>query len=228
MSLNRFNPRRDDNEPLIRARFATHGWHTEQVSGAGMPDLLCWSARRLDVLLVDVKMPGKKATKAQVEKWTALSGKGIPVYVASTEADVDAIVGGTATPWQPRTTERDVIDALHKAVRPTAKRRPVPPAVVGKKVPGIHHCLAKRCFVPMDGTSLYCVKHGYTPPRSTPVDAPALAAETFASPYLDGPKAYTESSRSLAPPVPRKEDVVEPPCSCTREQPCAACSVVPV
>lgn len=163
MSLNRFNPRRDENEPEVRARFASHGWHTEQLSGTGMPDLLVWPhAKRLQTLagepapgaglrlsaFVDVKMPGKKATKAQVEKWTALSAKGIPVYVASTEADVDAIVGGTATPWWPPS--------------------------VSKMKGGRSRRVQERLG---QGMSVHAA---YNPPRSTPVDAPALAAETFA------------------------------------------------
>lgn len=160
MSIHRFAAKRDDNEPAIRARFATHGWHTEQLSGAGMPDLLCWAlhdARSvithpslIGSVLVDVKMPGKKATKAQVEKWTALSEKGIPVYVASTEADVDAIVGGTATPWA------SDVPPCHAKGQPCRRRRHKHPSP------------------------------DFTPPRSTPVDAQALAAETFAPPQVLG------------------------------------------
>lgn len=109
MSLNRYAPKRDKSEPTIRARFSQHGWHTEALSGKGLPDLLCmkadahayipgarWEPR---YLLVDVKEPKGKPTPAQVEKWKALSTKGIPVYVARTEADVDAIVAGSAEPW---------------------------------------------------------------------------------------------------------------------------------
>jgi hypothetical protein len=107
MSLHRYAARRDDNEPEIRARFARHGWHTEQVSGAGMPDLIAWPPEhghpltwpRQSALLVDVKTPTGGFKPAQVKKWTALASKGIPVYVARTEAEVDAIVGGTAEPW---------------------------------------------------------------------------------------------------------------------------------
>jgi hypothetical protein len=107
MSLHRYAARRDENEPEIRARFARHGWHTEQVSGTGMPDLICMKAvrhfgqtRAAPVLfLCDVKTQTGGFKPAQVKKWTELAAKGIPVYVARTEADVDAIVGGTAEPW---------------------------------------------------------------------------------------------------------------------------------
>ena len=114
MSLHRVNPRRDANEPEIRARFAMHGWHTEQVSGKGMPDLMVWAGTRnerdaqfaihcgaLRTYLVDVKMPKGGFMPAQEKKWAELAAKGIPVYVARTEADVDAIVAGTAEPWRP-------------------------------------------------------------------------------------------------------------------------------
>jgi len=110
MTLHRFAAKRDDNEPTIRKRFSHHGWHTEQLSGKGMPDLLCWprqaatpcppSERCLALsVLVDVKEPTGKPTAAQVLKWQALKDKGIPVYVARTPEDVDAIVAGTAEPW---------------------------------------------------------------------------------------------------------------------------------
>lgn len=109
MSLNRYAPKRDKNEGEIRKRFAHHGWHTEQLSGSGMPDLLAvtWHTRDSmnvpwrSMVLVDVKEPKGKVTPAQDKKWTALLEKGIPVYVARTESDVDAIAAGTAEPWRP-------------------------------------------------------------------------------------------------------------------------------
>lgn len=115
MSLHRRAARRDDNEPEIIAAFAAHGWHVEQMSAAGMPDLLAFGERpgkrkgtdRL-VHLVDVKGHGKKATPAQEEKWKALAEKGIPVYVARTEEDVAAIVAGTADAWVPEANARRV------------------------------------------------------------------------------------------------------------------------
>lgn len=101
--------KRDSNEPQIIRRFDRHGWHVEQLSGTAIPDLLCWpmNPRSLTTdseglaasVLVDVKEPKGTTTPAQVEKWRALAAKGIPVYVARTEVDVDAIVAGTARPW---------------------------------------------------------------------------------------------------------------------------------
>jgi hypothetical protein len=101
--------KRDDNEPEIRERFAHHGWHTEALSDAGMPDLLCWPPEDkrgwalglTTSALVDVKERLGKPTKPQVKKWTALHTLGVPVYIARSEADVDAIVAGTAEAWAP-------------------------------------------------------------------------------------------------------------------------------
>lgn len=114
MSLHRYAARRDENEPEIRKRFAHHWWHTEQVSGVGMPDLIAWPPAygkpfkwpAQSALLVDVKTPAGGFKPAQVKKWTALAAKGIPIYVARTEADVDAIVAGTARPWDPSSVQR--------------------------------------------------------------------------------------------------------------------------
>lgn len=119
--LARHAARRDENEPEIRKRFAYHGWHTEQVSGKGMPDLLVFACREVmdeheslgtrayGVRLVDVKMPKGTLKPAQVEKWTALRAKGIPVYVVRTVDDVDALVRGELGPWEPNESGRAVL-----------------------------------------------------------------------------------------------------------------------
>jgi hypothetical protein len=97
--------KRDANEPKIIRRFSLHGWHAEQISGNRLWDLICWpGGKHLAVRaswLVDVKAEDGKVTPAQTEKWSDLAAKGIPVYVVRTEADVDAIVAGTAAPWGP-------------------------------------------------------------------------------------------------------------------------------
>lgn len=75
----------------------------------------------------------------------------------------------------------------------------VPVANTARSRCAVDGCRAKR-YAGMP----HCRKHvGFTPPRSPPVDAPALAAETF------------------APPEPGSVF-----CTCTREQTCAACSMV--
>lgn len=114
MSIHRHAARRDGNEPAIRERFARHGWHTEQLSMAGMPDLMCWAPEFFDwriAILVDVKEPTGKPTPAQVKKWAELARAGIPVYVARTHEDVDAIVAGSADPWS-ETRTRPALSAL--------------------------------------------------------------------------------------------------------------------
>lgn len=103
--------KRDDNEPQIMKRFAAHGWHCEQISGNRLWDLLAFNLRlgTHSVRLIDVKMPDGSVTQAQVDKWTALHHKGIPVYVVRTEADVDALVRGELRPWVPETSGRTVL-----------------------------------------------------------------------------------------------------------------------
>lgn len=155
--LARHNAKRDENEPEIRRRFAYHGWHTEQVSGKGMPDLLVWPefapganlGRR--AVLVDVKMPKGKLKPAQEKKWRELHEKGIPVYVVRTAADVDALVGGTLEPWRPM--------GMGHAIRTQDHVR-----VKGKLKPSAN----------------------YTPPKGPGVGAAQEAEETFA-PGPDAP-----------------------------------------
>jgi hypothetical protein len=106
LSLHRRAAARDANEPAIRTAFTAHGWHTEQVSGKGMPDLLAWpkvngrGGWRI-CLLVEVKMPKGALKPAQEEKWAALAEKGIPVYVVRTAEDVAALVRGELAAWAP-------------------------------------------------------------------------------------------------------------------------------
>lgn len=182
--------KRDSNEPEIIRRFAHHGWHVEQLSGTAIPDLLCWPMDprirlpfdRISPLsmsvLVDVKEPKGKPTPAQVEKWKALATKGIPVYVARTEADVDAIVSGAAEPW-------GVFEA-----RP--KRPLLPSEWVSKALrEGVPKVLAT--IATDAGNRLHVVREpgkvqkraprpAYEPPRSTPPNAAREAGETFAPP----------------------------------------------
>lgn len=136
MSLHRYAAKRDDNEPEIRKRFAHHGWHTEALSAKGMPDLIVFPRphgmqglpdTETRSVLVDVKDKGGAPTKAQVEKWTALHAKGVPVYIARTTEDVDAIVAGKAEAWVPRTLTTVTADAgkpMHVVREPgTGSRR---------------------------------------------------------------------------------------------------------
>lgn len=119
--------RRDDNEPEIRKRFAVHGWHTETLSAPGMPDLLAYPPRPsllgfTQVKHVDVKGAKGKPTPAQVEKWTALSVAGIPVYVCRTRADVDALVAGTLEPWEPEARRPALEDVFMRRLSSGTRR----------------------------------------------------------------------------------------------------------
>lgn len=161
---------RDTNEGAIRKRFAHHGWHTEQVSQEGKWDLdaypsvlpvgLVLKSSAILVAHVDVKLPDGRIEELQVEKWTALHKLGIPVYVARTEADVDAIVSGTATPWNPDEPGRVRAARKGRAFRPGTDRA---------------RTLAESCKVDCCITSAV---PGSSPPRC----AAHLAGGTFAPP----------------------------------------------
>lgn len=142
MSIHRRAARRDGNEPEIRKRFAFHGWHTEQVSGTGMPDLMCWPepmvlrgwahdfGGAIPSFLVDVKMPDGRTKPAQVSKWTYLRLQGIPVYVVRTVDDVDALVAGVLEPWKPPMTAAEIKKAMRVAEEARAARPPREPVDV--------------------------------------------------------------------------------------------------
>jgi hypothetical protein len=116
--LARHNARRDANEPLIVSAFEARGWTVVKLSGKGLPDLLCMKNTQIlgpQYILVDVKMPKGEFKPAQVETWKRWGVRGLPVYVATTEDDVLAIIQGTAQPW-------GELDAAPKR----EKREPVP------------------------------------------------------------------------------------------------------
>lgn len=205
MTLNRFNPRRDGNEPEIRKRLAHHGWHTEQLSGKGMPDLLCWPftlankegiatwGRR--AVLVDVKEPTGKPTAAQVLKWRSLKDKGIPVYVARTPEDVDAIVAGTAEPW-------GVMEA-----RPRKKRnKTAAPAVGG------HVVSPEAFYLPPQRYRAKLSKPSYTPPRTIP----GLGAEMMQEMRKPPGQEDYEGALSRALKAAKEAEVFAPP----HDEPC--------
>lgn len=157
--------RRDTNEPEIMARFQTHGWHPEQVSGNRQWDLNVYPSKPTMtgtnnpcftlVCHVDVKGPKGKVEDAQRQKWTALAEKGIPVYVVRTERDVDALVRGDLQPWH---VLQETLHALALPPRST-------PVDVRTRLPGK-------------------VRKEWRPLQSVPVAA-AKEAETFAPLPLD-------------------------------------------
>lgn len=205
---------RDSNEGEIRARFEHHGWHVESVNQEGKWDLDCYPPFGVTgqvpllarvVVHVDAKMPDGRIERAQVDKWKALRALNIPVYVARSEADVDAIVSGSAAPWRPDAPGR-VRDARKgRAFRPgTDKARSV----------------AEMCKVDFCTTSavpgtkpLRCAKHAPTPrgsrasPMATKAVVPSNATEHRAL------LAATEAEATFAPG----------PVHCSPSTPCAHC-----
>jgi hypothetical protein len=62
--LVRLAAKRDANEAELVKWLREHGWYVAHCSSTALPDLICF---RLGVLmLVEVKMPGKKHTGAQL------------------------------------------------------------------------------------------------------------------------------------------------------------------
>jgi hypothetical protein len=198
MALHRRAAMRDGNEPELRAAFARHGWHTETMSGTGMPDLLVWppeskiGSARL-ATLVDVKNGKGRLKPAQATKWKALSEKGIPVYVCRTEADVDALVRGDLQPWAPwedevRRIGRDAKRGLRKSSGMEGSHKlgtnsgAAPGHAVHVTSSGYDPANPPRGDVDVRTRLPGKVRKEWRPPQATPVDAAKEAAETFAPP----------------------------------------------
>lgn len=217
--LARHNAKRDGNEPELRKRFAYHGWHTEQVSGKGMPDLMVWpdSPREREAVrainhgavrnyLVDVKMPKGKLKPAQEEKWKALHAKGIPVYVVRTEADVDALIKGTLEPWRPM--------GMGHAIR---AQEYVP--VKGKLKPSANSSDKTQRDPPVTirtrlGPTVRKPSPNYTAPRGSrtwPLATTAVVPSAEAGAVARAVLAAQEAGETFAPPA------------CTPSSPCGHC-----
>lgn len=202
---------RDSNEGEIRARFEHHGWHVESVNQEGKWDLDCYPPGgpgwRM-VVHVDAKMPDGRIELAQVEKWTALHALRIPVYIARSEADVDAIVSCSAEPWSPEAPGR-VRDARKgRAFRPgTDKARSVS-----------EMCKADFCTTSaLPGTKpLRCAKHAPTPRGSRSSTMATKALEPSNAAEHRAIRAAVEAGETFAPaPVPpcgHCGDVYRPAC----------------
>jgi hypothetical protein len=233
MSLNRRNPRRDDNEPEIAGRFTFHRWLYVPLSGAGIPDGLACPPAPMKTgtnnaclslaVLVDVKKLGDgRVTEAQGKKWGALAKHGVPVYIARSAADVDAIVNGSAVPWGvmeasgtrwrkdcccqmgTRVCEHDLLKRRGAPTTPKAAK----PARRGQVTPRPSYTApsGRRCANgcgnhgwDTNGRMWTCADCGQPP---EPQPAPALAEETFA-------------------PRPRTHPCTTP--GCGKPDPCAEC-----
>ena len=86
--------KRDANEPDIRSAFHARNARTWTVSDGGRPDLVVLHMTRW--YLVEVKVPGGKLTRAQVEFIEQVEADGGRVYVVTTEDEVDELVRGWA------------------------------------------------------------------------------------------------------------------------------------
>lgn len=88
MNIWRKDAKRDRNEGEVVSVLAAHGCLVERISGAGVPDLLCWHPAS-GIFLVEVKDGARKGAvrlkPAQVAfhaRW-----KGAPIYVVTSTAD---------------------------------------------------------------------------------------------------------------------------------------------
>lgn len=154
--------------------------------------------------LVDVKTRDGYFKPAQIAQWTAWLAKGIHVYVVRTTEDIDAMLRGDLPPWAPS-------DAA-PVRKPKAHVPGVSKVVEFGQLCHMDHCLTSKALgsswcathgpstPPRRGQQLGggkdrtkacgCLRrigrceHGgpYAPPRSSGLDAPAVAAETFAPP----------------------------------------------
>ncbi len=86
LSLNRYNPKRDSNEPEIAQAFRNLGCSVTALSGKGVPDLLVEINRQW--VLVEVKSPKGKLTPPQKAFFATATA---PCYVATSLDDVTRI-----------------------------------------------------------------------------------------------------------------------------------------
>ena len=90
VSLNRYNPARDANEPEIVGELRARGCIVAPLSGSAVPDLLVGHAGRW--ILLEVKTGAGKLTGAQARWHKHARGAGLPVHVVRTpEQALDAL-----------------------------------------------------------------------------------------------------------------------------------------
>ena len=82
MSLSRHNPKRDANERIIIEALEARGFHVDQVSGKGIPDLLV--SKHGAMWLIDVKRPKGRFTSQQIQ-WRSRFQGPPPVTVRTVE-----------------------------------------------------------------------------------------------------------------------------------------------
>lgn len=226
----RLNPRRDANEPALKAYVEAMGYVVMQVSGKGLPDWVLMGAGFSErKWLVDVKTRTGYFKPAQIAQWTAWESKGINVYVVRTRGDVDALLRGELPPWSPE-------DA--------ARARPHKPHIPGVSKALKHGdlCQMNHCLTSKAKGSMLCTKHGPTKTQQ----GWAGKGQTKACGCLrsigrcehSGPydprreeKACAATQKryaSLGAPAVAAETFAPAPlrCGCTIEVECAECSKV--
>jgi hypothetical protein len=99
--------KRDANEPNIINSLRAGGWTVTQLSGKGLPDLMCMKDG--EVHFAEVKMPGGKMETAQVDLHEEWERAGVPVAVVTSPEDpfFGGSCGRTRTyrdfPWEKHT-----------------------------------------------------------------------------------------------------------------------------
>ncbi len=79
MSLNRHNPKRDENEETLVADLRRLKVAVWRMSGRGLPDLLC--GYRGHWFTVEIKTGSGRLTDAQKRFFESADGLGLPAYV---------------------------------------------------------------------------------------------------------------------------------------------------
>lgn len=90
MSLNRHNPKRDENEPFLVDYLRKAGCVVQRLSGPDMPDLLVGHRGRW--LLLEVKMPDSKLKPGQQWFHDSCQALGLPCDVVKTVDDCARIL----------------------------------------------------------------------------------------------------------------------------------------
>lgn len=90
MSMNRYNPKRDDNEPLLIDYLRKAGCVVQRLSGPDIPDLLVGHRGRW--LLLEVKMPGANLKPGQELFHNTCSALDLPCDIIRTVEDCARIL----------------------------------------------------------------------------------------------------------------------------------------
>jgi hypothetical protein len=90
VSLNRRNPRRDPNEPVIVEHLRKAGCLVARLSGPGIPDLLVGHRGRW--LLMEVKAEGGRMKEGQITFHDAAQALDLPCYVVYSVEDCQRVL----------------------------------------------------------------------------------------------------------------------------------------